>query len=257
MASGLAAESRILVRRIVLREHLVAFVQKFLHVVEAFVQLFLEALEDQRRKSVRDIFAEKFRSRRRFLHVLERNFHRAAAFERQTSASHFVKDHAHAVNVGLERDFISVALFGRHVFGRTHRHAGAGEAFLFHLLDVRNAKIHDVDAVVAREHDVRGLHVAVDDALAVRVKETACNLLDDDFNRFERKLALVLQNFGERNTLHVSHRDKELLALLTKVEHVNDVLVVEFLHGLCFEVKALDGLFVGGRVENLEGYFAV
>ena len=112
MASGLATETRILVRRVVLREHLVAFVQEFLHVVEALVQLFLEALEDERRKSVRDVFAEKFRSRRRFLHVLECNFYRAAAFERQTSASHFVKDHAHAVNVGLERDLVTVALFG-------------------------------------------------------------------------------------------------------------------------------------------------
>ena len=117
--------------------------------------------------------------------MLERDFHRAIPFEREATAGHFIKNDTHAVNVRLERDFVAMALFGRHVFGRAHGHAGAGEAFLFHFLDVGNAKVHDVNAVVACEHDVRWLHVAVDDALAVGVKEAACNLLDDDFNGFE------------------------------------------------------------------------
>ena len=190
------------------------------------------------------------------LNMLECNFYGAVSFEREAAACHFEQYDTHAVDVGLERHFVAVALFRGHVFGRAHGHAGAREAFLFHLLDVRDAEVHDIDAVVAGEHDVRGLHVAVDDSLAVRVEEAACNLLDDDFYRFEREFALVLQNFGKRNPLHISHRDKELVALLAEVEYVDDVLVVQFFHRLRFEVKTLDCFDIGCRVENLERHFA-
>ena len=36
---------------------------------------------------------------------------------------------------------------------------------------------------------------------------------------------------------------------------MHDVLVVEFLHGLGFQVEPLDGFFIGSRIENLEGDF--
>ena len=149
-----------------------------------------------------------------------------------------------------------MALLGGHIFGRAHGHAGAGEAFLFHLLYIRDAEVHDIDAVVARKHYIRGLHVAVDDSFAVCIEEPACNLLDDDFYRFKREFAFVLQNFGEGNPLYIRHRDKELLVLLAEVKYVDDVLVVQFLHGLGFEIKALDSFDIGGRVQNFEGDFA-
>ena len=57
--------------------------------------------------------------------------------------------------------------------------------------------------------------------------------------------------------MHVGHRDKELLVLLTEVKNVDDVLVVQFLHGLGFEIKTLDRFDIRCGVENLEGDFAL
>ena len=88
----------------------------------------------------------------------------------------------------------------------------------------------------------------MDNPLAVGVEEATCNLADNDLDGVEGELALALQNVGKRESLNVGHRDEQLVVLLTEVEHVHYVLVVEFLHGLGFQVESLDGLFVGGCV---------
>ena len=137
-----------------MREYQIAGIQEFLHVVETFVKLFLEALEDELGESRRHVGPELPRVGGQFLHVLERDFDGAIPVEGQLAACHFVQDNAHAVNVGLDGDFVAVALLWAHVLRRSHRHARLGEVLLFHLLDVRDAKIHDVHAVVVRNHDV-------------------------------------------------------------------------------------------------------
>ena len=224
--------------------------------MEAFVEFFLEALENEFGESRRHVGPELPRVGGQFLHVLERNFDGAVPVEGQLAACHFVQDNAHAIDVGLDGDFVAVALLRAHVLWRTHRHARLGEVLLFHLLDVRDAEIHDVHAVVVRDHDVRGLHVAVDDVLGVRVEQASCNLLDDDFDGFKRELVLLFENVGERNSLDVGHRDEQLTVLFPEIEHVDDVLVVHLLHRLRFEVETLDGFVVGGLVQNLERDFA-
>ena len=99
--------------------------------------------------------------------------------------------------------------------------------------------------------------VVVDDSLAVGVEQAACNLADNDFDGIERELAFLLQDVGEGIALHVRHRDEQLVVLNTEVKDVDDVLVVQFLHRLGFQVEPLDGFFVGGGVEDLEGDFAL
>ena len=97
----------------------------------------------------------------------------------------------------------------------------------------------------------------MDNPLAVGVEEAACNLADNDLDGVEGQLALPLQHIGKRKSLNVCHGDKQLVVLLTEVEHVHNVLVVEFLHCLGFQVEPLDSLLVGRCVQDLERDFTL
>ena len=96
----------------------------------------------------------------------------------------------------------------------------------------------------------------MDNAAIVGIQKPASNLLDNDLNRGEGEHALLLQDVGEGHPLHIGHGNEKLLVLFSEVENLDNVLVVQFLHGLGFQVESLDSLFIGRRIQNLQGHFA-
>ena len=100
-----------------------------------------------------------------------------------TPGDHLVHDRAERVDVAARVGGATGGLLGRHVLGRAHRHAGAGQPALARglglgrLRDAEVEHLDDVGGAVARDQeDVLGLEIAVDDALAVRGGERAADL---------------------------------------------------------------------------------
>jgi hypothetical protein len=101
----------------------------------------------------------------------------------------------------------------------------------------------------AREVDVVGLEVAVDEALGVRFVERAQDLLRDVDRLLDVERALALGLGGEQLALEQLHREVEVAGgVLAEVEHAHGVRVHEQAHRLGLALEAADGLAVRDEV---------
>ena len=90
----------------------------------------------------------------------------------------------------------------------------------------RDAEVHQLHAAGARDHHVRRLDVAVDDAAVVDVVECARDLHRDDRRDVVRQSAALLEEVVQVDALHVLHHDEHRAALVVEVVDVDDVLVL-------------------------------
>jgi hypothetical protein len=81
--------------------------------------------------------------------------------------------------------------------------------------------------VVARDEDVGGLHVAVDEAGRVGRVERRRHLRHDRRRPLRRQRALVLEQPVQVGARHVAHDQVELAVLLARPVHRHDVRVVD------------------------------
>ena len=92
----------------------------------------------------------------------------AVALKGTVSGDHAVEDHAQGEKVRASVHFLATQLLGRHVGWRSKdvsRQGQMGE------VELRNSKIGDFSAARRGHQYVGGLHVAMNDALAVRAVE--------------------------------------------------------------------------------------
>jgi hypothetical protein len=105
---------------------------------------------------------------------------RCRAHVRRHTGQHLEQHHTEAIDV---TSAIDVALAGRlfwtHVGRRSHRHADLRRLLL--RSDAQCFRDPEVghDRVTARQHDVLGLDVAMEHALAVRVRQSVRDLAGD------------------------------------------------------------------------------
>lgn len=97
------------------------------------------------------------------------------------SGRDLVEHAAERVQVAAPVDVFAADLLGRHVVRGAHRDAGAGETSREPdvVAEARDAEVADLHRAVGEPHDVRGLQVAVDDALFMRVGERGRDLVGD------------------------------------------------------------------------------
>ena len=122
------------------------------------------------------------------------------------------------------------------------------------LRQLGQAEVQDLRLPALGDEDVRGLDVAVDDALRVRGVEGVCNLdreIERDFERQRPVVDPVLQ----RLAVEELHRDERLALGLVDVVHRADVRVVERRGRARFALEALErtGLarqFVGQELQG-------
>ena len=113
-------------------------------------------------------------------------------------------------------------LLGRQVGGGAHGRAGAGEPAA--LAQLGEAEVGELEPLLLIEHDVRRLHVAMDDALAVGVGEAGGDLpgpIDGLQDRNPAALARhPVQALPERAARQVfQDEERRFLGLLEVIEH--------------------------------------
>jgi hypothetical protein len=133
------------------------------------------------------------------------------ADERVSSGEALEERRAEREHVGLRPEIaIAAGLLGRDVPGRPEQGAGLRELGR----GVRAPREPEVDEHRAleravREHDVRGLHVAVDELARVRRPERGRDARADD-QRLAHREGTALEALGERLALDPLHRQERL-----------------------------------------------
>ena len=147
----------------------------------------------------------------------------------------------------VDRD--PLALLRAHVLRRAHADAGLG--LLRRAQHLGDAEVRDDGTAVAREHDVRRLHVAVDDPEGVRVREGVRDLGDDPRHLARREPLPVLGELDEPvpegPTLEVLHRHEVAAVHVVEVEDLDDVGVAEARDGLGLTAEALEEVGILGE----------
>ena len=108
------------------------------------------------------------------------------------------------------------------------------------------------------EHDVAGLEIAMDDAVAMSALEAVANFSADTSELLERKRAFF-QTIGESFTLEIFHDDVANAVLFADVVELADVGMIQGRDGagFAFEACVRFGFFGEMFGENLDGDGAV
>src|SRR5688572_1409441 len=162
-----------------------------------------------------------------------------------------VEHRADREDIGARDSFPSGHLLRRHVARRSNYEACARQV---RRGQVRDTEIHDLCPAVFSDPYVRGLDVAVDDPVLVRVGEAHQNV-DDDVELF-LKLPLLgrVDECLQVCAVEELHRNEEVAIELAKVEDRNDVRVLQGSCGLGLAEESLAMILVARyrRVHHLD-----
>ena len=190
-------------------------------------------------------------------------FHGRRAGKRPSSGQHLVQHGAERENVGARIDGQPPHLFRRHVADGSDDDARARDrlearhlCFDRHLLP-GEAEIENLQPRVAREEEVVGLDVAMDDALFVR-RGQAGGRLPREVDRFRRRQRTLAEPRRERFALEELGDDVRAPVVRADVEHSDDIGVVEPADGLSFSGESPKTIFVRseGGGEDLQRHVA-
>jgi hypothetical protein len=181
---------------------------------------------------------------------------------------HLPHDHADAVDVGGGGELLALELFGGGVAGCADEVAVAREleGLLVELavLGLGEAEVEDLDDLavveVLRDHDVRGLHVPVEDLVAVCLVEAAQDLCGDAGGALGLDGALFADEVAQGEALDPLHDDVEDAVPLAVVEGGDGVGVAELAGelGLALEARGPGGVDAAvDERHDLEGDGAV
>ena len=206
------------------------------------------------------VAAQRMDRRRRGIDDLVQEFGEAAGAERPRAGQQLVHDGAERIQVRGAGEIQALHLLGRHVAGRTGDALDARDVGVGHQGD---AKIDDAHVAVLREHDVRGLDVAVNHATRVRVVQRLGALEHqlDDVVDAQQVVGAAVGGQGAR-AVHVLGDDVAVPILFTGVVDRQDVRVVQHAHHVRLgqEHLARDAraLLVAGHVQavDLDGHVA-
>ena len=182
------------------------------------------------------------------LHVLVHDRHVVAAAVGRVAGQHLVHDDAEAVDVGALVDLLAEDLLGRHVFRRADDVARLRELRVAALRGGGDAEVHDLEQPRVVDQDVRGLQVAMDDALLVRDAHADADVRAVGDGLLRRHRLLVGDLGAERMRRKVLHRDRVAAADVQEVVDADDVLVRDAPRVAQLVHEALQHLLVGGDV---------
>ena len=172
------------------------------------------------------------------------------AFERALAGEDLVEDDAEGEDVGAGVERFAAYLFGRHVADGAEDQAGLGGgafegAFRRVRGQFRDAEVEDLGAAVAREKDVLGLEVTVDDAFVMRRGEPLRDLqrgVDGAARRERAAREPVAQGLALKELAD----DVRPAAVMPDVVDRQEVRMVEHPGGARFLLEPLQLLLVAG-----------
>ena len=178
---------------------------------------------------------------------------RGRALERQVPAGHLVEHDAQREDVGPAVDGFAAHLLGRHVDHRAGGGASRGHLSRVGLdlavgqrlgrEELRDSEVEDLGVTAARDDDVRGLDVAVDDLLVVRGLERVGEL-DGEVERIVQGKGALPNPRLEGLALDVLHGDERLAVALADLVDLADVGVIERSGGARFAKEPLASVVV-------------
>ncbi len=148
-------------------------------------------------------------------------------------------------------------LLRRHVARRADRRARLGER---HAPEgARDAEVAHQRPPRVLDHHVGGLHVAVDDALAMRVVQRAPHLLHDTQDLGERQATALVDDLLERAPANPLHRVPQERAARADAKDRHDIRVVERRGDLALALEALGEIAPAHQLErqDLDRHLAI
>ena len=183
---------------------------------------------------------------------------RVLALEREPPDAQLIKHDAEREHVGAEVELPAFDVLGRHVRRRAEQLARHGQPL--EVDHVRDAEVHQLHHSVGADHDVLRLHVAVEDAVGVRVREGAADLQDDHRPDLGERDRPVGDHLLEGLTVDELGDDVRLgVRLRGVVEDLEDVLVAKLRHRLRLALEPVARFLVIGEVfvQHLHGDHAL
>ena len=108
-------------------------------------------------------------------------------------------------------------------------------------------EVEHLDLALAREHDVAGLEVAVDEVVRVRCRERGCRVAHDARCLVQVEPALSAKPALQTLAIDVLHLDELILPLRAHCIYRGDVGVIEHGRGPRLALEALPGIGAFGR----------
>ena len=172
------------------------------------------------------------------------------------AGQHFDQDQPRGVDVRLRADDLLVHIFRRHVGRR------AAEALLVlgaRILDPHgDAEVHDARRAAGIEQDVRGLEVAVDDALRMRLRQRIDDL-PHQLSRLQRLDRPVgLEHLVEAATLDILENQIGIATLLAGIENRHDIGMAQLADRTRLGQQRRRGLRIAaGKMHGLDRHLAL
>ena len=149
------------------------------------------------------------------------------AEERHASREALVQHEPERVEIGATVELLAADLFGRQVLGRAHHDVVAGEVGVGRLETLGDAEVGEQHATVGRDHDVAGLHVAVDEAGLVGMVERERHAGTDVAGELGAEPLLRVEQLAQALAFDELHDHRLATVLLEDVVHRDDVRMVE------------------------------
>jgi hypothetical protein len=166
-----------------------------------------------------------------------------------------VSGHAKRIDIRPGVELATFDLFGAHVERRAHRDADLREVGAAIALDARQAEVGHFHFAAAREHDIFGLDVAVDDAFVAGFGERGGDLPHNIERQLRCERAARADDFAEIAPWNILLSNEMDAVDLPDFVDLHDAAVDERGGGAGLMVKAADVIGVAGelRVEDFEG----
>src|ERR1700683_793363 len=157
--------------------------------------------------------------------------------EGQSAGDELIKKHPGRKNVGSAVDRHSPKAFGSHVGRCANQSARIRNGLIDTDLIAGDTKVKQLGGSVLLHNYIRGLYIAMDNALAMGVSECEANLLDNRQCNLRPEPLLFFEDFVQACTLYKFHYDIRLAILITSIENDDDVVVLQRRVAVCFLVK--------------------
>ena len=214
----------------------------------ALARLLLQAREDRALDARVEAPNQRRGLDRPLVAVLARELGEALALERPPAGDELVDHEAERIDVAADAHLAPEQLLGRHVGGRPRPHVLARQR----VGQPGQPEVGEPNLPPAVEHHVRGLQVAVQQALRVRGAQPLGDLARHVERLVEREAPDAPEQRREVLSVHELHREEVLPLGLSDVPHAADGRVRHLARGAHLGVEPLDAVAVGlegGRQE--------